>query len=37
MGGFKFYVSGMWDVRGVLDVGEVDSGVSAALGYERVD
>lgn len=34
MGGFKFYVSGMADARGVVDSGDVDSGVSAAVSYE---
>ena len=35
MGGFRFYISGMADARGVIDTGEVDSGVSAAVSFER--
>jgi hypothetical protein len=35
MGGFKVYVSGMMDARGVIESGEVDSGVSAAVSFEH--
>jgi hypothetical protein len=35
MGGFKVLVSGMSDVRGIVEVGEVDSAVSAALAYSK--
>jgi hypothetical protein len=35
VGGFQFHVSGMADARGVIETGEVDSAVSAAVSFEH--